>query len=51
LFGPGARVYVLWADGNRYPATVMHAAGTQCLVAFPDGQQRWVDAQYLTPGA
>lgn len=49
-FGPGARVYVRWADGNRYPATVMQAAGAQCLVAFQDGQQRWVDAQYLSPG-
>jgi hypothetical protein len=49
-FGPGARVYVQWADGNRYPATVVQSAGAQCLVSFPDGQQRWVEAQYLSTG-
>jgi hypothetical protein len=49
-FGPGARVYVQWADGNRYPATVTQSANGQCLVVFPDGQQQWVAAQYLTTG-
>jgi hypothetical protein len=49
-FGPGARVYVQWADGNRYPATVSQSSGNQCLVVFPDGQQRWVEMQYLTTG-
>jgi hypothetical protein len=49
-FGPGARVYVQWADGNKYPATVTQSSGNQCLVMFPDGQQRWVEMQYLTTG-
>jgi hypothetical protein len=41
-------VLVQWADGNRYPGTVAQAAGHQVLVVFPDGQQRWVDAQYVS---
>ena len=49
-FGIGARVLVQWADGNRYPATVMQAAQGQCLVAFPDGRQQWVEVQYLSSG-
>ena len=49
-FGPGARVLVQWADGNRYPAMVQQSAGAQCLVVFPNGQQQWVDAQYLSFG-
>jgi hypothetical protein len=48
-FVPGARVLVQWADGNRYPGTVQHVApgGAQCFIVFPDGQQRWVEIQYL----
>jgi hypothetical protein len=46
-FGPGARVLVQWADGNRYPATVQQQNGSQCLVSFPDGRTQWVEAQYL----
>jgi hypothetical protein len=38
----------LWADGNRYPGVVQQVAAAQCLIAFPDGQQRWVEPQYLT---
>ena len=49
-FGAGARVLVQWADGNRYPAMVQQSAGAQCLVVFPNGQQQWVDAQYLSFG-
>jgi hypothetical protein len=45
----GGRVLVLWADGNRYPGMVHQVAQGQCLVVFPDGQQRWVEFQYLTP--
>jgi hypothetical protein len=48
--GAGARVLVQWADGNRYPAMVQQVAGAQCLVVFPNGQQQWVDAQYLSFG-
>jgi hypothetical protein len=50
-FGPGALVLVKWADGNRYPGTVLQVAGTQLLVSFPDGQQHWVDMKYVSPGA
>jgi hypothetical protein len=46
----GASVLVHWADGNRYPATVLHINGTNVLVAFPSGQQQWVDARYLSAG-
>jgi hypothetical protein len=49
-YAPGARVQVTWANGQKYPATVQRVQGTQCLVVFPDGQQRWVDTTYLTPG-
>jgi hypothetical protein len=48
-FVAGGRVLVLWADGNRYPGIVHQVAPGQCLIVFPDGQQRWVEFQYLTP--
>jgi hypothetical protein len=46
----GAVVLVHWADGNRYPATVLHISVALVLVAFPSGQQQWVDARYLSTG-
>jgi hypothetical protein len=46
----GALVLVHWADGQRYPATVLHVTGNHVLVAFPSGQQQWVDARYLSVG-
>jgi hypothetical protein len=46
----GAVVLVHWADGNRYPATVLHISGSLVLVAFPNGQQQWIDARYLSAG-
>lgn len=49
-YAPGARVNVTWSNGQRYPATVSQVSGPRCLVVFPDGQQHWVDMQYLTPG-
>lgn len=49
-YAPGARVHVTWSNGQRYPATVTQVTGSQCLVVFPDGQQHWVDMQYLSPG-
>lgn len=45
----GARVFVEWGDGNRYPGTVQQCAPGQCLVLFQDGQQRWVDARRVIP--
>jgi hypothetical protein len=48
-YSPGARVNVTWSNGQRYPGTVQQTSGTQCLVAFPDGQQHWVDMQYVAP--
>jgi hypothetical protein len=47
---PGTMVLVYWSNGNRYPGTVLRAAGTQVLVAFPNGQQHWVDMQYVSIG-
>lgn len=49
-YAPGTRVLVTWSTGQRYPATVQQVTGTQCLVLFPDGQQHWVDMQYVSPG-
>ena len=46
---PGSRVTVTWSNGGRYPGTVQQVAGTQCLVVFPDGQQHWVEMQYVAP--
>jgi hypothetical protein len=42
-------VGVTWSNGQRYFGTVHQIAGTQCLVVFPDGQQHWVQLQYVTP--
>ena len=49
-YAPGTRVHVTWSNGQRYPATVSQVTGAQCLVVFPDGQQHWVEMQYLSPG-
>lgn len=49
--GPGTPVLVAWSDGNRYPATVVQAANGQYLCAFPDGQQHWIGAAYVSPAA
>jgi hypothetical protein len=46
-FSVGSHVLVQWADGNRYPGIVQQIAPGQCLIVFPDGQQRWVDNRYL----
>jgi hypothetical protein len=48
---PGTLVLVYWADGNRYPGTVLQVAQHHVLVAFPNGMQQWIDARYVTPGA
>jgi hypothetical protein len=48
-FGPGTRVQVAWADGRSYPGMVQHVNGAVYLVMFPDGQQLWIDRQYLAP--
>lgn len=37
-----------WSDGQRYPATVAQAAPGQYLCAFPNGQQHWVAAQWVS---
>jgi hypothetical protein len=49
-YAPGSRVTVTWSNGQRYPGTVQQVSGTQCLVVFPDGQQHWVEMQYVAPG-
>jgi hypothetical protein len=48
-YAPGSRVSVTWSDGRRYPGTIQHVSGTQCLVVFPDGQQHWVPMQVVAP--
>ncbi len=46
--GVGTHVLVLWSDGQRYPGAVVQSAQGQHLVAFPDGRQIWVPAQYVS---
>ncbi|MBS2018251.1 MAG: hypothetical protein JST00_35605 [Deltaproteobacteria bacterium] len=48
-YAPGSRVQVTWSNGQRYPGTVQQVSGAQCLVLFPDGQQHWVEMQYVAP--
>jgi hypothetical protein len=43
-FAEGARVDVVWSDGQRYAATV-RASG--CLVRFDDGQEHWIPLESL----
>jgi hypothetical protein len=47
-FTPGALVLVYWADGNRYPGTILQVAAHHVFVVFPNGTQQWVDARYVT---
>jgi hypothetical protein len=50
-YPPGSMVLVHWSNGQRYPGTVLQVAGTQVLVTFPNGQQHWVDMQYVSKGS
>ncbi len=43
-FAEGARVDVVWSDGQRYPATVRTSG---CLVRFDDGQEHWIPLESL----
>lgn len=45
----GRRVLVQWADGNRYPGSILQNDGTRAQVVMQDGQSIWVETQYLTP--
>lgn len=45
----GRAVLVQWNDGNKYPATIMQVSPTHAQVVFPNGQNMWVENQYLTP--
>lgn len=47
---PGTMVLVHWSNGNRYPGTILQVSGAQVLVAFPNGQQHWVDVRYVSSG-
>jgi hypothetical protein len=49
-FVTGTLVLVSWADGNRYPGTVLQVAPHHVFVAFPNGMQQWIDARYVTAG-
>ena len=44
---PGTNVLVAWADGNRYPATIVTAQSGQYLCAMSNGQQQWILAQHV----
>jgi hypothetical protein len=48
---PGTLVLVYWADGQRYPGTVLQVGPHHVFVAFPNGIQQWIDARYVTVGA
>jgi hypothetical protein len=48
-FATGARVQVVWQDGNRYPATVMQSQNGHYLCAMQDGQQHWVPPTHVLP--
>jgi hypothetical protein len=41
-------VLVSWADGNRYPGTVLQVASHHLSVAFPNGTQHWIDVRFVT---
>ena len=45
----GRQVQVQWADGNRYPGTLLQNNGAQAQVVMSDGQTLWLDPKYLTP--
>lgn len=46
----GSRVFVMWSDGNKYPAQVMQAAPDQYMVQFEGGAQQWVPAHAVVQG-
>ena len=48
---PGTLVLVYWANGQRYPGTVLQVSAHHVFVAFPNGMQQWVDARYVVVGA
>ncbi|MGD0527740.1 MAG: hypothetical protein ABSE49_21585 [Polyangiaceae bacterium] len=48
---PGTLVLVYWANGQRYPGTVLQVSPNHVFVAFPNGVQQWIDARYVTVGA
>lgn len=50
-FAPGTMVLVYWADGNRYPGTVLQVGPHHVFVAFPNGVQQWIDARYVQSGS
>jgi uncharacterized Zn finger protein (UPF0148 family) len=50
LFPPGQRVFVQWANGQKYPGVVEQLHGTQCLVRFDAGEKRWVETRFVFPG-
>lgn len=39
----GLAVLVTWSDGRKYSGALERIEGGQCLVTFPDGQQRWLE--------
>lgn len=44
----GSSVLVQWSDGNRYEGQALQEHGEHILVGFANGQQHWIERQYLT---
>jgi hypothetical protein len=45
----GAKVRVLWSDGQTYPATVLQVTPTHCAVQFGNGHMQWVEHRQMLP--
>jgi hypothetical protein len=48
LLASGTAVLVLWSDGQRYPGTVVQFAKGHYLIAFANGRQDWIPAEYVS---
>jgi hypothetical protein len=46
-FKPGDAVQVSWSDGNKYPGQIVESKGDQALIAFPNGQQQWIETRWV----
>lgn len=43
----GSSVFVQWSDGNRYEGQALQEQGEHILVGFANGQQHWIERQFL----
>ncbi|MSP23811.1 MAG: hypothetical protein EXR75_01335 [Myxococcales bacterium] len=49
-WAPGAALFVLWPDGNRYPGVAVQEHEGHVLVSFEGGAQQWVPFHALVRG-